>query len=197
MDRIPDIAAKNDGKVSGQQLQSRRTSLQSAASKSARSDAATIDYTSAINKMTDAADDVISRSRTGDEAAAWMTTGRQKPVKPMWKPGLPNLRRWSALSKRSLRRSALETPGISPTLRPSGRLQWAHTGTMPRNSRQRIGDGMSLPRMKRRPEDGVCGLTQIRSIRMSGGRVSDDRLRSQDKAAIDIGRCLSDRVYYT
>lgn len=77
VDRILEAASKGDGVVSGSELQQWRTTLGTAASKAAKSDNATQEYTNALKGMGSAIDDLIERSLTPTELKNWKQARQQ------------------------------------------------------------------------------------------------------------------------
>ena len=75
IDNIIDLVA--DGTISGEQLQTMRTSLGAAASKAARDDSSTQAYTEALTEMVGAIDDLIGRNLSPEEMAKWATSRKQ------------------------------------------------------------------------------------------------------------------------
>ena len=66
-----------EGTVSGEQLQTMRTSLGAAASKAARDDSSTQAYTEALTEMVSAIDDLIGRNLSPEEMAKWAASRKQ------------------------------------------------------------------------------------------------------------------------
>jgi hypothetical protein len=75
IDNILDAVA--EGTVSGEQLQTMRTSLGAAASKAARDDSSTQAYTEALTEMVGAIDDLIGRNLSPEEMAKWAASRKQ------------------------------------------------------------------------------------------------------------------------
>ena len=75
IDNIIDAVA--DGTISGEQLQTMRTSLGAAASKAARDDSSTQAYTEALTEMVGAIDDLIGRNLSPEEMAKWAASRKQ------------------------------------------------------------------------------------------------------------------------
>jgi hypothetical protein len=75
IDNIVDAVA--EGTISGEQLQTMRTSLGAAASKAARDDSSTQAYTEALTEMVGAIDDLIGRNLSPEEMAKWAASRKQ------------------------------------------------------------------------------------------------------------------------
>jgi hypothetical protein len=75
IDNILDAVA--EGTISGEQLQTMRTSLGAAASKAARDDSSTQAYTEALTEMVSAIDDLIGRNLSPEEMAKWAASRKQ------------------------------------------------------------------------------------------------------------------------
>ncbi len=77
VDRVLEIASKGEGVVTGSELQQWRTTLATAASKAAKSDTATQEYTNALKNAGRAIDDLIERNLTPDELVDWKKAREQ------------------------------------------------------------------------------------------------------------------------
>lgn len=75
IDNILDAVA--DGTISGEQLQTMRTSLGAAASKAARDDSSTQAYVDALTEMVGAIDDLVGRNLSPEEMAKWAASRKQ------------------------------------------------------------------------------------------------------------------------